>query len=71
MVYSNLIAEMARKKIRQSDIADKLGNSISSISQKLNGKQRLTFDEAMAIHDEFFPDTDIKYLFARSDGGAL
>jgi len=63
--YYNLMAEMARKNIKQKDIANLLEVAVSGASDRIRGKQKITFDEAIKIQGAFFPDIDIKYLFSR------
>lgn len=60
----NLKTEMARAKISSNKIAKAIGISKEAMSHKVTEKTQFTRDEMYAIHDKFFPDTDMKYLFA-------
>jgi len=66
-LYKNLKAEMARRGVMVKDIAELLNVRRSTASDKINGKFRFYYDEALKIKKEFFPDLDLEYLFA-SDG---
>lgn len=61
-MYYNLLAEMARKQIKQKDIAKVIERDVAGVSKRLkNGK--LSLREADIIHDRIFPETDFRYLF--------
>lgn len=62
-MYYNLVFEMKKNKIAQSQISDLLGVRQATVSDKLSGKSRFYFDEAYKIKSEFFPHTEIEYLF--------
>ena len=61
--YENLRAEMARKQLSTTEMADRLGMKRDALSRRLNGVSRLYLDEAKAIRDVFFCGYDIEYLF--------
>lgn len=63
----NLRAEMARYGVTIGDIADFLGVRYATVSDKINGRYRFYYDEAVRIKNRFFPECDIEYLFA-NDG---
>ena len=63
----NLLAEIARKKIKHKDVAEAIGVTEKTLRNKLNGMSDFTVPEARAIKDTFFPDLDLEYLFANSD----
>lgn len=65
MQYSNLIGEMAKRKIEKYKVARELGIHVNSFRNKLNGKTSFSVDEAIQIQGTFFPDLEIKYLFGR------
>lgn len=65
MQYSNLIGEMAKRKIEKYKVARELGIHVNSFRNKLNGKTSFSVDEAIQIQETFFPDLEIKYLFGR------
>lgn len=62
-MYPNLRAEMARKKITASELAEKLGITISTMSIKLNGKSDFTLKEALKIRAILEADMPIEVLF--------
>lgn len=68
MQYSNLIGEMAKRKIEKYKVARELGIHVNSFRNKLNGKTSFSVDEAIQIQETFFPDLEIKYLFGRDRG---
>lgn len=62
-MHKNLRAEMAREGITIGDIAEFLGVRHATISDKVNGKFRFYYDEALAIKNRFFPNCSLEYLF--------
>ena len=58
-VGANTRAELARRKIPQARIADRLGISQQSVSERLNGKTRISVDELFSIADEIGVDVDV------------
>lgn len=66
-MYNNLEAEIVRKKIKKPDIAEKIGRTYNTLNLKLSGKYPFTYDEALIIHENFFPECDFKELFKKSD----
>lgn len=62
-MYRNLRAEMARSGLKQEDLAKSIGVRVATISDKMNGKNRFYYDEALTIKKSFFPDLEIEYLF--------
>ncbi|WP_031515451.1 helix-turn-helix transcriptional regulator [Desulfofalx alkaliphila] len=69
-MYKNLRAEMARNNVTIRDIASALGVRYATISDKLNGKFRFYYDEALKIRNIFFPDCKLEYLFEREQDTA-
>ena len=65
IVFPNLRAEMARKRISIQDIAQELKKDRTTIGAKLSGKRPIHLEEAFAIIDAFFPELDVYYLFAK------
>lgn len=63
IMFSELRAEMARKKITIKQLADKVGVNRDTMGGKLSGKRPLYLDEAFIINRIFFPDKDIIDLF--------
>lgn len=65
-MYRNLEAELKRKGITRAQLAEMLGLNISTISQKLNGKSPLLYDEATTIAQKVFDgEFSPEYLFAK------
>lgn len=62
-MLKNLRAEMAREGVTMVDISKALGLRYATISDKINGKSRFYYDEAVRVKDLFFPDCTIEYLF--------
>ena len=67
-MYRNLEAELKRKGITRKMLADKLGINIATVSAKLTGKAKLTFDEATTIAKQVFNgEFDVVYLFDKGE----
>lgn len=65
-MYRNLEAELKRKGITRKMLADKLGINIATVSAKLTGKAKLTFDEVTVIVKQVFNNEfEIPYLFKK------
>lgn len=62
-MYPNLRAEMARNKITASELAEKLGITISTMSMKLNGKSDFSLKEALKIRAILGTDMPTEVLF--------
>ena len=62
-MYKNLKTEMKRKGITEKEIALKIGMAKETLSRKLNRKQNFWLEEATAIHQNYFPESDFLYLF--------
>lgn len=67
IMYKNLCAEMARNDLTITKISKELKINRNTLSKKLAGASRLYLDEATAIRDTFFPNQDIRYLFASDE----
>ena len=67
-MYRNLEAELKRNNVSRAQIADVLGVTISTVSEKLHVAGRLKLAEAMVIKETFFPCETIEYLFASEQG---
>lgn len=50
-MYPNVEAERTRAGLTLEPIAEELGITVPTLSQKLNGKYPVTFDEAKKIKD--------------------
>lgn len=66
-MYKNLQAEMARHDINRKQLADMAGIKYSTISDKLNGRTRFEFDEALRIKQAAFPHMTLEYLFFKDE----
>ena len=64
-MYGNLIIEMKKAKISQTDIAELLGISKNSMCMKLKGKFSFRADEMFLIKNKVFPECSLEYLFEK------
>lgn len=62
-MYRNVKAEMSRKGIILEDLAEALGLTVSTVSQKLNGKYPITLAEAKIIKKRLGVDIPLEELF--------
>ena len=63
-LFPNLDAEMARKKITRSMLAEKINKTATTLSLKLNGKAPLTLNECVEIKNVVSPESTVDFLFA-------
>lgn len=63
-MYPNLKGELAKKGFTLDPIATALGITVSTLSQKLNGKYRLTLDEAVKIKSFIGSELPLEILFS-------
>lgn len=66
-MLSNLDEIRKKKNVSLVDMADLLGVKYQTVSEKINGKSDFKFGEAMKIQETFFPEYEIKYLFAKKE----
>ena len=59
----NLKTEIARRKLSQAKIALAICIDEKTMSNKVTEKNEFLRREMYLIHDTFFPDTDMQYLF--------
>lgn len=64
MGYPNLVAEMARAKIKIKDLMVVTGKSRPAVSNNLNGRGCFSVDESLAIRNAYFPKLSMDYLFS-------
>ena len=64
-MFGNLLVEMKRAKVTQSDIARHLSLSKVSVIQKIYGRTDFTASEMFAIKEHFFPELTLEYLFEK------
>lgn len=62
-MLENLENVRKTKQVTLVDIADLLHVRYQTISAKINGDSDFKFSEAVKIHEAFFPEYDIEYLF--------
>ena len=60
---SNLEAEMKRKSISRSDIADIINVSYRTIHAKFNGESEWSYADCVKVRERYFPDMPLEYLF--------
>lgn len=72
MIYPALKGEMSQKKITLAMIAadPRVDCTVSTLSQKFNGKYPLTFGEAVAIKDIVQSDLSLEELFREGNNDA-
>ena len=63
-MYRNLEAEISRKNISKSELAEHIGISPSTLYQKLNGKSKFTLPEAKKIREALGINASLDYLFS-------
>lgn len=66
-VYPTLNGEIAKRGIRKSVIAKRIGISERALYNKLSGSVSFTWDEVLEINSCFFPDYNPAQLFCRGD----
>lgn len=66
-MHKNLRAEMTRKGITLLDISEFLGLRYGTVMDKVNGKYRFYYSEALDIKRKYFPELDLEYLFDCED----
>ncbi|NFN93653.1 hypothetical protein FDB28_06020 [Clostridium botulinum] len=66
-MYNNLEAEIVRKRIKKTEIAKEIGRTYNTLNLKISGKYPFTYDEALMIHEKFFPECNFKDLFKKSE----
>lgn len=64
-MFNNLRAETARKNYTYDVLAQQLGITTKSYSNKVNGKSQFTLTEAMKLAG--FLGCDVGYLFEKGD----
>lgn len=63
MIYTNLSLEMERRGVTISSMSRELNMRRGTLSDKLHGKFRLHYDEALKIKQLFFSDCEMEALF--------
>lgn len=64
-MYTNLKAELLKRKITVTEVASYLGLSRADVSHRLHNFQNknFTLKQGIAIKKKFFPDLSVEYLF--------
>ena len=68
-MYKNVKAEMSRNGITLEDLAEALGKTVSTVSQKLNGKYPITLVEAKVIKKRLGVALPLEELFEVTEEG--
>lgn len=61
----NLKGEMAKKGVSIEELAKLLNIHRNSVANKLNGDTPFTIDEAFKIHEAYFPQLSLNFLFEK------
>ena len=64
--YPILTGKIAERGIAKTKIAEAIGVSYRSFHNKMDGNTSFTWDEVCMIQERFFPDMQLKDLFART-----
>lgn len=64
-MFNNLISLMKRKGITQDQLASLLNCRRATVGDKINGNVKVgfTITEAILVHDVFFPEYTLNYVF--------
>lgn len=65
--YKNLDNLMKKQKVTKRAIADDFKWRYATVVDKLNGRSKLLYDEALAIKNKFFPTYDLEFVFQTQD----
>ncbi len=65
---NNLEAEMKRKSISRTDIANLIGVSYSTIHSRFNGNSEWLYNECLLIRNTYFMGMELDYLFSTEKG---
>ena len=66
-MYSNLMAEMARRGMHVPSLSKATGICKSTIYDKLRGRSSFTLDQALVIRDALNIDMDLRELFRKEE----
>lgn len=66
-MYPNLRAEIARQGFSLSDVAEKMGMTLSNLSKKLKGEITLSFYEAKRLKEIVKTDLPLEVLFEEAE----
>lgn len=62
-MYKNAKAEMVRRGLRLEDVAPRMDMTVSTLSQKLNGKYPFTLNEAKTFKSIVETELSLEVLF--------
>ena len=65
-MYPNIKAEMARRNITMTDLAEHLGITLGTLSLKMQGKSGWLYKEALRIKQYLGVDMPLEVLFAEA-----
>lgn len=66
-MYPNLRAEMGRRNVDLSTLAEALGITLQTVSRKFNGKNDWTYHEAVKVKRYLDVDMPIEELFEEKE----
>lgn len=66
IAFRNLRAEMSRKNLGVTNMAQILGCNRDTLARKLAKKSTLNLSEAFGIQQRCFPEFDVAYLFVEA-----
>ena len=64
-MYPNLRAELARKGINLTELAEAIGMALQTLSSKMNGKSEFTYSEVVNIKKFLGVEIPLEILFER------
>ena len=64
-MYRNAKAEMIRAGLNLTTLAEKMGNTVATWSEKLNGKREITLNDAKKFKEVVKSDLPIEVLFEK------
>lgn len=67
-MFPNLNAEMARRKITQKSLAERIGRTPTTLSLKLSGVAPITLVECVEIKNAIDEKLSVDYLFSTEVG---
>ncbi|UTB85177.1 helix-turn-helix domain-containing protein [Staphylococcus carnosus] len=62
-MYPNLVKAMREKNITEKKISELLGMPYTTVRDRTRGTYSFTFEQAMKINRELFPEYDSETLF--------
>ena len=66
MMLGNLKAEIVKRGLTQTLIAEQMGMSVDSFNARVNGRTDFSLSEMWKLKAEFFDDCSLEYLFAEN-----